>query len=184
MHDLTIEHFIPETFAQNPEQFYAIKHFLKQHKEASANRTDWISVLKTYPPTTPNILGISRLMPVKISMNMPDDLEQNHQAAFAQRTLPPVFWLRGVYVQPEYRQQSLGSQLITAQQAFVTNRFKTQSVYVYAFAQQALEGFYKKLNFQVIPSSDLPDTLALKFESYQIHKPDLIALKWQSCHLS
>ncbi|WP_038125872.1 GNAT family N-acetyltransferase [Thiomicrospira pelophila] len=116
-----------------------VKRFHKQTKLSTPLQSDRVFlVLKSE-----SIIGVARFI-------------QHHQA----------WWLRGLYILPEYRQKHLATQLIEF-------ALKSLGAPCYAFAQPNLEHFYQTLNFQPQNPTQLPNELAELYKRYQASKTHL-----------
>ncbi|MBE0493590.1 MAG: GNAT family N-acetyltransferase [Thiomicrospira sp.] len=116
-----------------------IKRFHKQTKLSTPLQTDKVF----YVLNNESLVGVARFV-------------QHHQA----------WWLRGLYIQPEYRQKHLATQLIEF-------AFKSLDAPCYAFAQPNLARFYQTLNFERNTPDSLPKELAVLYKRYQTNKPHL-----------
>lgn len=130
----------PYQFKQaDSDNWGLVKRFHKQTKLRTPQQNDRVFlVLKAE-----SIIGVARFV-------------KQHQA----------WWLRGLYIQPDYRQKHLATGLIK----FALNSLAAPC---YAFAQPGLTPFYQTLNFQPKQHTELPTELAELFELYQTSKPQL-----------
>jgi len=76
--------------------------------------------------------------------------------------------LTGVYVDDNYRQQGIASQLIEA--------LVNQQSPCYTFALSHLEQFYLRLGFEPIADDNLPCELAQRFRAYQQQGRKIVAM--------
>lgn len=123
----------------DPKSWALIKRFHKQSKLSTPQQTDQVF----YVLADERILGVARFV-------------QYHQA----------WWLRGLYIQTEHRQQGLATGLVEF-------ALKTLNEPCYAFAQPNLTNFYQAINFELITPDNLPKELGMLYERYQTNKPHL-----------
>lgn len=129
-----------------------LKHFHKQNRlsQPLQNEAVWLAELDR------RIIGVARLVPV-------DHLETME---FGQ-----AWWLRGLFIRPEHRQQGFGHHLIRALQTGTDGA-------LYAFALPHLDAFYHRLDFQPITADELPESLQTRLANYQQSKPALQAYRY------
>lgn len=123
-----------------------IKHFHKQYKLSQPQTAD--RLFCCYQNNA--LLGVARCVPV-----IPTD-----------STSHPQWWLRGLFIKPEYRHQGHATQLI--------NHLTTQlDNSLFAFAQPQLSSFYQRLGFVLRPAEKLIEPQLALFQRYQKTKPQL-----------
>lgn len=113
-----------------------LNHFLKVNGEQRASRGDLNFILEEDKA----IIGCARLIPIDSD----------------------IYWLRGVFIIEERRQQGLGTYLINQVHQHI-DRQQT----VFAFPYQHLEHFYKRLGYEFCDQKELPDELQQRYLSAQ-----------------
>lgn len=116
-----------------------LKHFHKRHRLSLPQQDDdvWLAEFNG------QLIGVARLVP-----------------------FDQAWWLRGLFILPEYRQQGYAHQLIR------TLRSDTDAV-IYAFARPALHAFYQRLGFEAIPQMEITEALQNRLKTYQKSQPTL-----------
>jgi len=124
--------------------FFEIKHFLKRHKQSSANRHDKVYIVRFQK----RLIGIAKLVVI------PND------SAIDQ------YWLRGLYIEAAHRKQGLASLLLKfIDQDLTEQSIRTQvHVEIMAFPFAHLESFYLQNGYQFLKPTTLPSILK---EPYQ-----------------
>lgn len=114
--------------------FFEVKHFLKQHKESSANRNDLVYMVRYQT----KLIGLARLVPIE-------------------NTQEPQYWLRGLFIETHFRQHRLATHLMD----FMTSDLKNQHDHfeIFAFPFGHLQQFYKQNGYKTIEVTDLPINL-------------------------
>jgi N-acetylglutamate synthase-like GNAT family acetyltransferase len=136
------------TYCEAQEQtFYQLKHFLKQHGQAAAGKGDrnFIALHQQQ-----HIIGCARLIALDESR---------------------AFWLRGLFVAPDWRHQGIASQLLK----FIHHQ--TQQAGVFAFAEPHLEPFYQQAGYRLCDYSDLPANLQQRYSADKVHQHGWIILQ-------
>ncbi|MGC9387157.1 MAG: GNAT family N-acetyltransferase, partial [Hydrogenovibrio sp.] len=82
-----------------------------------------------------------------------------------------AWWLRGLFILPEYRQQGFAHQLIRTLQC------DTDAV-IYAFARPALQAFYQRLGFEPISPMDMTAALQSRLKTYHKSQPRLSVYRY------
>lgn len=120
--------------------FYEIKHFLKRHKENSASRNDLIYTVHYQT----KLIGLARLI-------------------YIRDTVKPQYWLRGLFIEADFRQQGLATQLLD----FMTTDLKTRhnNFTILAFPYRHLKQFYKQNGFNEIDLNHLPTSLQNSYQN-------------------
>ncbi|MDG6778569.1 GNAT family N-acetyltransferase [Thiomicrorhabdus sp. zzn3] len=122
-----------------------LNHFLKRHQQPSAGRGDLNFIVKDGP----NVIGCARLLP----------LAHNTSTRFAENN----FWLRGVFVTPQYRHQGIASALLQ----FMHQQLEQADLSahtIYAFPYEHLQSFYQPLGYELCETERLPVSLRQRFE--------------------
>jgi N-acetylglutamate synthase-like GNAT family acetyltransferase len=114
------------------------KHFYKQFKLSRASDQEQSYFLLH----DAQILGTARLEPID-----------------------QAWWLRGLFIHPDYRQQGLGRKLVQHTLA--------QHSPCFAFALPHLDHFYASLGFQPILTDQLNEAILARFQRYAQSKPNL-----------
>ena len=134
---------------------FRLNHFLKNHKEPKVGKGDLAyCLLKSNNKASPascvqTIIGSARLIPQTM---------ENEK----------VFWLRGVFIHPEYRGKGLGTMLI--QQLQQSAKEDIGCFTIYAFPLKHLEGFYTHLGYELLSEESfnkMPSPLQKRFKSAQ-----------------
>lgn len=115
------------------DEFYEIKHFLKRNKIDSANRDDFIYIVRL----NNTIIATARLLKIENSQN--------------------ALWLRGLFVANEYRHLKIASQLLN--HIKINLQEKPSYNTLYAFCECHLKPFYLSNQYQLILPSYLPKAL-------------------------
>lgn len=120
--------------------FFEIKHFLKQHKESSASRNDLIYTVHYQA----KLIGLVRLVPIE-------------------NTIKPEYWLRGLFIETDFRQQHLATHLLD----FMTSDLKSRYDHfkILAFAYVHLKQFYEQNGFNSIGLNHLPLSLQNTYQN-------------------
>ncbi len=120
--------------------FFEIKHFLKQNKESSANRNDLIYMVRYQT----KLIGLVRLM-------------------YIENTQEPQYWLRGLFIETDFRQQRLATHLLD----FMTSDLKVrhEDFEIFAFPFVHLQQFYKQNGYKTIEVTDLPISLQNTYQN-------------------
>ena len=120
--------------------FFAIKHFFKQHKQSSASRNDLIYTVHYQT----KLIGLARLIPIEDSVK-------------------PSYWLRGLFIETDFRQQRLASHLLN----FITSDLNVRhdTFEILAFPHAHLNALYKRCDFQTIDINHLPISLQLTYQN-------------------
>jgi len=115
------------------DEFYEIKHFLKRNKIDSANRDDFIYIVRLKN----TIIATARLLIIENSQN--------------------ALWLRGLFVANEYHHLKIASRLLT----HIKSNLQKKHCYntLYAFCECHLKPFYLSNQYQLIVPSHLPKAL-------------------------
>ena len=136
-------------------ELFLLNHFLKNNKEPKIGKGDLAYCLlkssnqDSRSSSTHTIIGSARLIPQTI---------ENKK----------VFWLRGVFIHPEYRGKGLGTLLI--QRLHQSAKKEIGSFTIYAFPIQHLKGFYTHLGYEVLSMESyhkMPSQLQMRFKSAQ-----------------
>lgn len=120
------------------EEFYEIKHFLKQQKTHSANRDDLIFCVRHER----KLIGLARLLVVN----------NNNDA----------LWLRGLYISPDWRSKGIASTLLTKIENHLAKKGDVKRII--AFAETHLQLFYETNDYQNLDLTFLPESLALRYK--------------------
>jgi N-acetylglutamate synthase-like GNAT family acetyltransferase len=120
--------------------FYEIKHFLKRHKESSASRNDLIYIVRDQK----SLIGLVRLLKIEDS--------QTSQ-----------YWLRGLFIEPAYRQKRLASQLLELMT--VDLKARHEHFAIWAFPYSHLNKFYGRNGFQSTGMNTLPTSLKSTYQN-------------------
>jgi N-acetylglutamate synthase-like GNAT family acetyltransferase len=120
--------------------FYEIKHFLKQQKESTASRNDLIYIVRDQK----RLIGLVRLLEIEDS--------QTSQ-----------YWLRGLFIEPAYRQQRLASQLLDLMTADLKARHEPFAIWAFPYIH--LNKFYGRNGFQSIDVNKLPTSLKTTYQN-------------------
>ena len=115
-----------------------LNHFLKQNKQGKAAKGD----MNYWLESNGQIIGCLRLLAT----------ENNN-----------CFWLRGVFITPELRGQSLGTKMLT----LMHHELKQQEdkICLIAFPYNHLEKFYAKLGYDFCQVEDIPPSLQTRYAS-------------------
>ncbi len=127
-----------------------LNHFLKQHKESSANKGDcnfWL----TYDN---QIIACARLQATKTQH---------------------CFWLRGVFVDDNYRKQGLGSEFINR-----LHQSLEKKTLIIAFPYEHLHHFYSQLGYQDIEPEQLPKELFERFSKAQKQNKKWLCMSYKT----
>lgn len=136
------------TYCEAHDQaFYPLKHFLKQHAQASPGRGDRHFIALHAPQ---QIIGCARLIA----------LDEDGS-----------FWLRGLYVAPNWRHQGIASQLLQFM------HLQTQQAGVFAFAEPHLMPFYQQAGYRLCEYSDLPKNLQQRYSADKVRQQGWIILR-------
>jgi len=119
----------------NADTFFEVKHFLKQHKTYSANRDDVIYLARNHN----KLIGTARLLKI--------------QGA------PQALWLRGLFIDTEFRYQGIASQLLN----HINKQELHPSAQIFAFVEPHLQDFYLGNHYRLIDDSELPNKLQDRF---------------------
>jgi len=121
-------------------------HFLKKHKQVQAGKKDRLYVAQT----------------------------QDHKivGAFWFDVQPTHYWIRNLFVDPNYRHQGIGTKLI--QQALK----EVGSSSCYCFNAPSLAHFYQSIGFTEILANDLPNILQTRLLRYQEKGKNFIAMRF------
>lgn len=120
--------------------FYEIKHFLKQHKESSASRNDLIYTVRYQT----KLIGLVRLLHIEGASQ-------------------PQYWLRGLFIETEFRQQGLATHLLTLMDMDLQSRH--DNFEILAFPYIHLKSFYEQNGFYSIQLKDLPVSLQNTYQN-------------------
>ncbi|WP_178863757.1 GNAT family N-acetyltransferase [Thiomicrorhabdus cannonii] len=138
------------TFSEAQDQaFYQLKHFLKQHGEAAAGKGDRNFIALHHPQ---HIIGCARLIAL------------DEEACF---------WLRGLFVAPDWRHQGIASQLLQYMHR------QTQQAGVFAFAEGHLAGFYQQAGYRPCSYADLPPSLQRRYSAEKISQQRWLTLRYE-----
>ncbi len=120
--------------------FCEIKHFLKQHKESSASRNDLIYTVRYQT----KLIGLARLVHIEDAIK-------------------PQYWLRGLFIKTDFRQQSLATLLLD----FMTSDLKARhdNFEILAFPYAHLKQFYEQNGFNSIELNHLPESLQNTYQN-------------------
>lgn len=127
-----------------------LNHFLKVNGEQRASRGDLNFILEEDKA----IIGCARLIPI-------DDDDS--------------YWLRGVFIIEERRQQGLGTELIN-----LVHQQIDQQQTIFAFPYQHLEHFYKRLGYELCNQEVLPSSLQQRYISAQRQNKTWLLMKRES----
>lgn len=122
-----------------------LNHFLKHHQQPSAGRGDLNFIVQEGQ----QVIGCARLLP----------LTQNSSTRPAENG----FWLRGVFVAPEYRHQGIASALLRFMHRQLEQTDLSEQI-IYAFPYEHLERFYQTLDYKLCETERLPASLRQRFE--------------------
>ncbi|WP_019555689.1 GNAT family N-acetyltransferase [Thiomicrorhabdus arctica] len=114
--------------------FFEIKHFLKQHKESRANRSDLIYIVRYHT----RLIGLARLV------QMRDTIESQ-------------YWLRGLFIETDFRQRRLATHLLDLMNSDLKSRHNKFEIFAFPYVH--LKQFYEENSFHSIRLSDLPLSL-------------------------
>jgi len=114
--------------------FFVIKHFLKQHKENSANRNDLIYMVRYQT----KLIGLARLVQIE-------------------DVIKPQYWLRGLFIETDFRQQRLATHLLDFIACDLKNHHDHFEIFAFPFVH--LQQFYKQNGYKTIEVTDLPISL-------------------------
>lgn len=121
-----------------------LNHFLKQHKEQSANRADWNFWLKQGG----KVIATARVISVE---------------AEAMEAL----WLRGLFVVKSHRKLGLGQKLMLQIHKYLQQTLSIKSTAysfcIYAFPHGHLHNFYSQLDYQTCEPDKLPEALKTRY---------------------
>ncbi|MDG4813482.1 GNAT family N-acetyltransferase [Hydrogenovibrio sp. 3SP14C1] len=123
-------------------------HFLKQHKQVQAGKNDWLYVAQI---DKQKIVGAFRL-----------DVQ------------PTYFWIRNLFVDPNYRHHGIGTKLIQ----YALN--ETEQTPYFCFNTPLLMPFYQSLGFECLSPDELPETLRTRLLGYQENGKNLIAMRFKT----
>ncbi len=141
--DLDIQLFdrklIKISLASTPD-FFEIKHFLKQHKESSASRNDLIYTVRYQK----KLVGLARLIPIE------DAIE-------------PQYWLRGLYIEADFRQLRLATHLLDFIASDLKNRHDHFEIFAFPFVH--LLQLYKQNDYKTVEITDLPINLQKTYQN-------------------
>lgn len=123
---------------------FEIKHFLKRHKQSSAQRDDSIYMVRHQK----RLIGIARLV------------EIFHKCEITQ------YWLRGLYIEASWRQQGLATQLIAfMDQHVIESKISSKcDIEIVAFPLSHLESFYLRNGYQPLEPSKLSIILQERYQ--------------------
>ncbi|WP_029408078.1 GNAT family N-acetyltransferase [Thiomicrorhabdus sp. Milos-T2] len=133
------------------EQFYEIKHFLKQNQTYSANRSDKIYTVRN----NHKLIGLARLLSL-------DDCVK-------------TFWLRGLFIESGSRNQGIASALLTYIRKNETQLAEITSIV--AFAEPHLQAFYANNRYQEVSVNHIPNSLQDRFNNAQNQGKNWLCLK-------
>ncbi len=124
--------------------FYEIKHFLKQHKESSANRNDLIYLVRYQA----KLIGLVRLVQLE-------------------GAIKPQYWLRGLFIDSDFRQKRLATHLLD----LMTSDLRTRHGHfeILAFPYVHLKQFYEQNGFNLIDLNQLPTSLQNNYKNALNH---------------
>lgn len=120
--------------------FFEIKHFLKQHKESNASRNDLIYTVRYQT----KLIGLARLIPVKDAIK-------------------PQYWLRGLFIETDFRQQRLATNLLDVMTSDLIARH--DNFEILAFPYVHLKQFYEQNGFNSIDLNQLPASLQKTYQN-------------------
>lgn len=137
------------TFSEAQDQaFYQLKHFLKQHGEAAAGKGDRNFIARH----NQSVIGCARLIVLNEK---------------------PTFWLRGLFVAPDWRHQGIASNLLQFMHR------QTQQAGVFAFAEGHLAGFYQQAGYRHCSYADLPSSLQRRYSAEKISQQRWLTLRYE-----
>lgn len=120
--------------------FFEIKHFLKQHKESSASRNDLIYTVRYQT----KLIGLARLIPIE-------------------NAIEPRYWLRGLFIETDFRQQRLATHLLNFMTSDLEVRYDRFEIL--AFPHAHLQQFYKQNGYNPIELNLLPISLQKTYQN-------------------
>lgn len=120
--------------------FFEIKHFLKRHKQSSANHLDKIYIVRQQN----SLIGIAKLIIISDASNTKQ------------------YWLRGLYIDENWRNQALASRLLT----FINQNLALSGkpTEIFAFPFKHLDRFYLQNGYQHIAIEQLPKQLEERYK--------------------
>ncbi|BBP46602.1 hypothetical protein THMIRHAS_19750 [Thiosulfatimonas sediminis] len=118
---------------------FKVKHFVKSAQQKNWQRADAIFVSMHKD----SVIGYARLVPIE----------------------PKSYWLRGLFVSPAFRRQGVALKLL--KQIHQRLCAQQQSATIFCFPLAHLEQLYRTLDYEDCLISDLPASLAMRFQQAQ-----------------
>lgn len=157
--------------AVSADNIRLLNHFLKQHKEQSANRGD----LNFWLKQNGKVIAVARL--VRVENDSTKEL-----------------WLRGLFVVESHRKQGLGHQLMLQIHAHMQQEFAIPSTkknqnqqtlippcgvcpfFIYAFPHGHLSRFYCQLGYKDCEPNELPESLKTRYLNAKTANKDWLCM--------
>ncbi len=160
----------------SPTGFFEIKHFLKQHKENNAARNELIYTVHAQA----TLIGLVRLVPL-LAPELTSELEPSNipnSRLEEASSRNDEYWLRGLFIAPDFRGQRLATKLLNWLQSDLKERFNTFDTHagshgstplkplkVHAFPHEHLKSFYEHAGFISTDPNELPFTLKTRYQN-------------------